>query len=115
MYAQPVRVVTNTLSDHYDQSLSNIGGGGYSTDSIWNNCRNGRNSTRTIGTTNNNNNNKTSSSSKSRHHHDSYHNNDRRHNNNGTISGGQSSSTGIHYPSYVSFFFGLIIEMFFNY
>lgn len=105
MYAQPVRVVTNTLSDHYDPSLSNIGGGGYSTDSIWNNCRNGRNSTRTIGTTNNNNN-KTSSSSKSRHHHDSYHNNDRRHNNNGTISGGQSSSTGIHYPSYVSFFLG---------
>nr|XP_027199724.1 probable serine/threonine-protein kinase DDB_G0282963 [Dermatophagoides pteronyssinus] len=100
VYAQPVRVVTNTLSDHYDPSLSNIGGGGYSTDSIWNNCRNGRNSTRTIGTTNNNNNNKTSSSSKSRHHHDSYHNNDRRHNNNGTISGGQSSSTGIHYPSY---------------
>ncbi|XP_046909569.2 uncharacterized protein LOC124491018 isoform X2 [Dermatophagoides farinae] len=108
VYAQPVRVVPNnnnnhhhSSSDHYDPSSSNIG---YSTESIWNNGRNGRNSTRTISTANNNNNNKTSKSRHYNNHHDSYHN-DRRHNNhnnnnnnnNGTISGGQS--TGIHYPS----------------
>ena len=66
MYAQPVRVVPNnnnnhhhSSSDHYDPSSSNIG---YSTESIWNNGRNGRNSTRTISTANNNN-----KTSKSRH------------------------------------------------